>query len=106
MIRIGVGRDFGQPSDYWPPPLGQASVVGPSPSHYRFIGGRSGRVVVVSRLRRTTLQAFAGGILAYIALRIGAKVAEYVESLARWETLGLFLRDSVPTTAVFAGVFL
>jgi hypothetical protein len=49
---------------------------------------------------------FAGGILAYIALEIGAEVAEYVESLARWETLGLFLRDSVPTTAVFAGVFL
>jgi ZIP family zinc transporter len=29
-----------------------------------------------------------------------------VESLARWETFGLFLRDAVLTTAVFAGVFL
>jgi ZIP family zinc transporter len=52
------------------------------------------------------LQAFAGGILAYIALEIGAEVAEYVESLAKWETFGLFLRDAVLTTAVFAGVFL
>jgi ZIP family zinc transporter len=50
------------------------------------------------------LQAFAGGILAYIALEIGAEVAEYVESLAKWETFGLFLRDAVLTTAVFAGV--
>ena len=52
------------------------------------------------------LQSFAGGILAYIALEIGAEVAEYVESLAKWETFGMFLRDSVLTTAVFAGVFL
>jgi len=29
-----------------------------------------------------------------------------VERLARWETFGLFLRDAVLTTAVFAGVFL
>jgi ZIP family zinc transporter len=50
------------------------------------------------------LQAFAGGILAYIALE--AEVAEHVESLAKCETFGLFLRDAVLTTAVFAGVFL
>jgi hypothetical protein len=47
------------------------------------------------------LQAFAGGTLAYIALEMGAEVAEYVESLAKWETFGLFLRDSMLTTAVF-----
>jgi ZIP family zinc transporter len=52
------------------------------------------------------VRAFAGGILAYIALEIGAEVAEYVERLAKWETFGLFLRDAVLTTAVFAGVFL
>jgi hypothetical protein len=51
------------------------------------------------------LHAFTGGILAYIALEIGAEVAEYVESLAKWETFGLFLRDAVLTTTVFAGVF-
>jgi len=52
------------------------------------------------------LQAFAGGILAYIALEIGAEVAEYVEKLSKWETFELFLRDAVLTTAVFAGIFL
>ena len=52
------------------------------------------------------LQAFASGILAYIALEIGAEVAEYVERLAKWETFGLLLRNAVLTTAVFAGVFL
>ncbi len=52
------------------------------------------------------LQVFAGGIPAYIALEIGAEVAEYVESLAKWEAFGLFLRDTVLTTAVFTGVFL
>gem|GEM_PF-5432927 len=29
-----------------------------------------------------------------------------MESLAKWETFGLFLRDAVLTTAVFVGVFL
>jgi hypothetical protein len=52
------------------------------------------------------LQTFAGGIFAYIALVIGAEVAEYVESLAKWKTFGLFLWDAVLTTAVFAGVCL
>jgi ZIP family zinc transporter len=52
------------------------------------------------------VRAFAGGILAYIALEIGAEVAEYVERLAKWETFGLFLRDAVLTTAVFTDVFL
>ena len=52
------------------------------------------------------LQAFSGGILAYIALEIGAEVAEYVEKLSKWVTFGLFLRDAVLTTAVFAGIFL
>jgi len=51
------------------------------------------------------VRAFAGGILACIALEIGAEVAEYVERLAKWETFRLFLRDAVLTTAVFAGVF-
>jgi ZIP family zinc transporter len=52
------------------------------------------------------LQAFAGGILAYISLDVGAEVAEYMEGLAKWETLGLFLADAALTTAVFAGVLL
>ncbi len=36
------------------------------------------------------LQAFAGGILACIALEIGAEVAGHVESLAKWETWAVF----------------
>ncbi len=65
--------------------------------------------VVRGKLSSTALgalQAFAGGILAYIALEIGANVAEYMESLATWESFGLFVRDAVLTTTVFAGVFL
>jgi ZIP family zinc transporter len=52
------------------------------------------------------LQAFAGGILAYFMLEIGAEVAEYVERSAKRKTFGLFLRDAVFTTVVFAGVYL
>jgi Predicted divalent heavy-metal cations transporter len=60
----------------------------------------------LSRAALGALQAFAGGILAYIALEVGAEVAEYMEELAKWETFGLFMRDTVPTTVVFAGTLL
>lgn len=52
------------------------------------------------------LQAFAGGVLAYLALETGLLVAEYVESLARWETAIEFITASVVTTAAFLATFL
>ena len=91
------------------------SVHGLHPLDIRFRGRYYGFVgvamlfVLRGRASQTALgalQAFAGGILAYIALKIGAEVAECVKRLAKWETFGLFLRDAVLTTAVFAGVFL
>jgi len=91
------------------------SVHGLHPLDIRFRGRYYGFVGVAmlsvfrgqaSQTALGALQAFASGILAYIALEIGAEVAEYVERLAKWETFGLLLRNAVLTTAVFAGVFL
>lgn len=83
-----------------------------APVMYGFVAGVAVLLGVVimymvrTKLSRTALgalQAFAGGVLAYIALEVGAEVAEYVEELAKWETFGLFIRDTVLTTVVFAG---
>ena len=64
-----------------------------APLIYRFVAGITAFAGVATlyvfrgRASQTALgalQAFAGGILAYIALEIGTEVAEYVESLAKW----------------------
>lgn len=47
------------------------------------------------------LNAVAGGVLAYLALEAGRFVAEYVESLATYETLLQFLVATAITTAAF-----
>jgi len=51
------------------------------------------------------LQAVAGGILAYLALETGHAAAEYVEELAKPETLGQFLVASFVTTVALASTY-
>ncbi|MEM1597823.1 MAG: ZIP family metal transporter [Pyrobaculum sp.] len=61
------------------------------------------------RLSNTSLgilQAVAGGVLAYLALETGHAAAEYVEELARWETIGDFVVASIVTTLAFVLTFL
>lgn len=52
------------------------------------------------------LQAIAGGVLAYLALETGHEASEYVESLAKPDTLLDFLTASITTTLAFIITFL
>ena len=51
------------------------------------------------------LQAFSGGILAYLALEVGSSVSEYVEGLAASSRLGEFLAASAATTLALFGTW-
>ncbi|MCE4598851.1 MAG: ZIP family metal transporter [Desulfurococcales archaeon] len=51
------------------------------------------------------LQALSGGVLAYLALEVGAAVSEYVESLASPATLREFLIASLSTTVALLGTW-
>ncbi|AEA12505.1 zinc transporter, ZIP family [Thermoproteus uzoniensis 768-20] len=52
-----------------------------------------------------TLQAMAGGILAYLALETGHEASEYVEGLAKPATLPDFLAAVAVTTAALVATF-
>ncbi len=51
------------------------------------------------------LQAFSGGILAYLALEVGSSVSEYVEGLASSSRLGEFAVASIVTTLALFGTW-
>ena len=87
--------------DYLPPLLGLLAGVTvfagtlPFPMIARRVGPRG----------VGSLQAVAGGVLAYLSLEIGAGVASYVEGLAAPETLGEFLEASIVTTLAMVGTW-
>jgi ZIP family zinc transporter len=52
------------------------------------------------------LNGLAGGVLAYLALEAGSEVSEYVEGLAKWDTLADFLVAFIVTSVALIGTWL